>query len=78
MRHCTTVANADGQQIEIALTREGTREVGTLLIDGVPYHVERIKAITLQRQYLVDADKGYIPQRDQSGRCVIVAPFSKR
>ena len=74
----TTIQSTNGQQMDIPLEREGGREVGTLLIDGVPYHVERIKAAALQRQYCVDADRDYVPQRDGRGRCVILAPFSKR
>lgn len=78
MKHYATIQNTTGQQIDVPLSREGTREVGALLIDGVPYHVERMKAKTLQRQYRVDADKGYDPQCDRRNRCVIVAPYSKR
>ena len=78
MRHYATIQNTAGQQIDIPLLREGTREVGVLLIDGVRYHVERMKEKTLQRQYRVDADRDYTPQCDGRGRCVIVAPYSRR
>ena len=78
MRHYATFQNTTGQQMDIPLSREGTREVGALLIDGVRYHVERMKAKTLQRQYRVDADSDYAPQCDGRGRCVIVAPYSRR
>lgn len=78
MKRYATIMNTNGQQMDIPLSTEGAREVGILLIDGVRYHVERIKAGTLQRQYRVDADEDYVPQRDRRGRCVIVAPYSKR
>ena len=78
MKQYATIQSGNGQRMDVALETEGAREVGTLLIDGVPYHVERIKAITLRHQYRVDADKDYVPQCDGQGRCVIVAPYSKR
>ena len=78
MKHHATIQSANGEEMDIVLEREGGREVGTLFIDGVQYHVERIKATTLERQYHVDGDKDYKPQCDSQGRCVIVAPFSKR
>ena len=64
--------------MDIPLSREGAKEVGSLLIDGVRYHVERMKGKTLQRQYRVDVDVDYAPQCDGRGRCVIVAPYSRR
>ena len=78
MKQYVTIQNTHGQRIEVPLSREGTREVGMLLIDGISYHLERINAATLQQQYRVDTDMDYTPQRDRRGRCVLVAPFSKR
>ena len=78
MRTYIAIQNIAGEQMDIPLSYDGEREVGTLLIDGIPYHVERLKVGTMMRRYRVDADKDYIPQRDCRGMCVTVAPFSKR
>jgi len=63
--------------IEIPLVVEGDREVGTVLIDGVFYHFERIKKETLLCEYHVDNDPDYEPQTDAEGYCYILAPFCK-
>lgn len=73
-----TIQNIAGEQMNIPLSRDGRREVGTLLIDGIPYHVERLKVTTMMRVYRIDTDKNYTPQRDRHGMCVVVAPFSER
>ena len=75
--HHLTIQNEDGQEVHVPLSPEADRDVGKLLIDGVPYHVERVNASTLQRLYRVDVDKDYAPQHDRSGKCVIIAPYSK-
>lgn len=61
--------------IEIPLVAEDGREVGTVLIDGVFYHFERLKRETLLSEYRVDADPDYDPQTDTDGYCYILAPF---
>jgi hypothetical protein len=78
MKHCLTIDNEQGDQIAVTLVPEGSREVGKLIIDGVPYHVERMKSATMNRRYVVDADEDYRPQHDSAGKCVIVAPYSMR
>lgn len=78
MKQYITIQNIHGDRFDVPLLHDGTREVGMVLIDGISYHLERIKATTLQQQYRVDTDKDYKPQRDRRGRCVIIAPFSKR
>jgi hypothetical protein len=72
-----TIRNLNGEQIDVPLEASGGREAGTVFIDGVPYHIERMAARALQRRYRVDADKEFEPKSDRRGRCVIVAPFSK-
>lgn len=73
-----TIKNENDASIIVALEREGAREVGRIIIDGVFYHLERLKAKDLQRNYRVDNDDDYCPQHDNNGKSVIVAPFSKK
>jgi hypothetical protein len=63
--------------IEIPLISDGDREVATVLLDGIFYHLERIKKETLLSQYLIDRDAGYQPQTDTDGSCYILSPFCK-
>ena len=57
---------------------QGLRQVSSVLVDGVKYHVERIRVAEYLSKYKVDSDPEYEPQTDQNGYCVILAPFSKR
>jgi hypothetical protein len=77
MKTSITLENEDGESLAVNLSPEGDREVGKLMIDGVPYHVERIKAAVLKSDYRVDRDVGYIPQQDKNGLCIIIAPYDK-
>lgn len=63
--------------IEIPMEVDDGREVGSLQIDGVSYHFERIKKETLLSEYKVDGDTDYQPQTDTKGYCYILAPFCK-
>lgn len=67
-----------GDTIAVPLTAEGDRESGKLIIDGVPYHIERIEHASLRHNYLVDRDRDYDPQHDKNGMCVVIAPYSKK
>jgi hypothetical protein len=78
MRSFVTIQTESGDAMAVAVSVEGDREVGKLLIDGVPYHVERIKAVALKRDYCIDGDEAYTPQHDKNGMCVIVAPYSEK
>ena len=71
------IANADGKSINLALQKNGQRQVGTLLINGFRYHIESIPLNEFRSKYRVDTDKEYDPQTDVDGCCVIIAPFSK-
>ena len=77
MKKAITIENEGGESLTVDLSPEGDREGGKLMIDGVPYHVERIKAGVLKSDYRVDRDVGYIPQQDKNGRCIIIAPYDK-
>jgi hypothetical protein len=69
------LGNGMNDFIEIPLVVEDDREVGTVLIDGVSYHFERLKRETLLSEYRVDNDPDYEPQTDEEGYCYILAPF---
>lgn len=78
MKKSVRIMSESGDAIAVTLSSEGGRDVGKLTIDGVPYHVERLKAAVLKRNYRVDRDAAYTPQRDKNGMCVIVAPYCKK
>jgi len=72
------IVSPEGDTISLPMQPEGPRQVGSVLVDGVKYHIERIRAAKYLSKYKVDADPEYEPQTDQNGYCVILAPFSKR
>jgi len=78
MKNSVTIKTESGDAIVVTLSAEGDRQVGRLIMDGVPYHVERIKVASLKRHYRVDMDEAYSPQHDKNGMCVILAPYSKK
>jgi len=78
MNDYVTIQNIAGEKMDIPLMRDGRREVGTLIIDGIPYHVERLKVASMMRWYRVDKDKNYTPKQDRRGMCFVVVPFSDR
>jgi len=78
MNNSVRITTEFGESIAVQLSSEGDRELGKVIIDGVPYHIERIQAASLKREYRVDRDKDYMPQHNQHGMCVIVAPYSKK
>jgi hypothetical protein len=61
--------------IKIPLEVDDGREVASLQIDGVSYHIERLRKETLLNEYKVDGDPDYQPQTDVEGYCYILAPF---
>lgn len=71
------IANANGESINVTLQADGLRQVGTLLINGLRYHIENMPLQEFCSNYRVDNDKAYDPQTDASGCCVIIAPFSR-
>ena len=64
--------------LQVPLEKCGDREAGTIFIDNIPYHIERISKTLLCKEYKIDADPDYVPQTDNANRCVVVAPFSKK
>jgi hypothetical protein len=67
-----------GLMLQVPVEKCGDREAGTIFIDGIPYHIERMSNKLLRKKYKVDADSDYVPQTDDANRCVVVAPFSKK
>ena len=78
MKKTVRIMNEVGESLTLALLVDNDREVGKLIIDGVPYHMERMKAAALKRNYRVDRDTGYTPQHDKNGFCIIIAPYSEK
>jgi hypothetical protein len=70
------IKTQSGLMLHVPLEKCGDREAGTIFIDDIPYHIERMPKNLLCKEYKVDADPDYLPQTDNSNRCVVVAPFS--
>jgi len=64
--------------LQVPIEKCGDREAGTIFIDDVPYHIERISKKLLCEKYKIDTESDYVPQTDNSNRCALVAPFSKK
>ena len=67
-----------GTVFAVPLSAEDGREVAQLVIDGVPYHFERLRREELLARYTVDDDPDYDPQTDAAGFCFTLAPYSRR
>jgi hypothetical protein len=78
MENLRTVAitNGNGETIEVELEFEGDREGGSITIEGINYHFERLKKERLLSDYKIDDDPDYEPQADADGYCYLIAPFS--
>jgi hypothetical protein len=72
------IENEQGESIEVVLVRDGDRPIGTIMIQGVRYHIERLPREEMMALYVVDTDPDYHPKTDAEGYCYIVAPFSGR
>ena len=72
-----SISNVLGDSLVVPLSPDGDREAGLLVIDGILYHIERLAPECLVSEYRVDGDPEYRPHTDDSGRCVMIAPFSE-
>jgi len=72
------IANSIGDSIFVNLQSDGQRQVASIRVDGVEYHLERMRAKELLSKYSVDADPDYSPQTDRQGYCFVLVPFSKK
>ena len=75
--HTATIDDGLGRTVRIPLVHEGEFLSAQILIDGVPYHLERIPKSLLGAPYIVDTDPDYAPKSDSDGFCYIIAPFSE-
>ena len=75
-RTAVTIQAVDGQSVVVPLSLDGDREVARLEIDGVNYHLERVRKSDLLSHYKVDDDPDYDPQTDDAGFCFLLAPYS--
>ena len=76
-RSTVNIQNESGEVLCVPLERFDEREIATVFIDGVPYHLERVSKDLLCKKYRVDSDLDYAPKTDSSNRCVMIAPFSQ-
>ena len=65
------------ESMQVPIAHDGEHESGTLLINGMHYHFERIPKEQFIEEYKVDSDPDYSPQSDSEGYCYIIAPFSE-
>lgn len=77
MSRTVQLGNRKGEFLEVPLQVDGDREVSALEIDGVLYHLERIRHETLCAEYRIDNDPDYEPASTPDGYCYIIIPFSK-
>jgi hypothetical protein len=71
------ITNGFGATIEVELEFEGDREGGSITIEGINYHFERLTRERLLSDYKIDDDPDYQPQADADGYCYLIAPFSE-
>ncbi len=70
------IRTSSGEVIRVPMASEDEREQARLVIDGVPYHFERISRSDLLSNYKVDTDPDYEPKSDAEGYCYVLAPYS--
>lgn len=70
------IHEASGQSIVIPMICEDHRDIATLTINGVYYHLERVTQDELATDYKVDLDPEYSPKSDATGYCCLFAPYS--
>lgn len=73
-----SIQTKSGEIINVQMECSDDREVGTVFIDGVPYHIERMKKRLMRNTYRIDGDADYIPKSDTFDRCVLIAPYSQQ
>jgi hypothetical protein len=71
------ITNGLGAKIEVELEFEVDREGGSITIEGIHYHFERLTKERLLSDYKIDDDPDYQPQTDADGYCYLIAPFSE-
>ena len=72
------ISTSSGDVLAVPLSSEGGggRDGARLVIDGVPYHFERVRRKEILSRYKVDDDPDYDPASDTDGFCYILAPYS--
>ncbi len=70
------IQTSSGDILIVPLSSEGGRDGCHLVIDGVPYHFDRVRREELLSHYKVDDDPDYTPKADADGFCYILAPYS--
>lgn len=75
-KKAATIQTANGESVIVPLAPDGDRDVGRLEIDGINYHLERVRKSDLVAHYKIDDDPDYDPQADDAGFCYLLAPYS--
>lgn len=70
------ISAPDGDDLRVTLEDDGQRSVATLLVNGVPCHLERLPAEEALR-YKLDADPDYRPRCDPEGYTYVLVPYSR-
>jgi hypothetical protein len=64
------------ESICVSVSSDSDRLAACLEIDGINYHLERIRKSELLTHYKVDSNPDYDPQADKEGYCYLLAPYS--
>src|SRR5690625_6456048 len=68
--HTATIDDGLGRTVRIPLVHEGEFLSAQILIDGVPYHLERIPKSVLGSQYIVDRSEEHTSELQSRGHLV--------
>ena len=72
------IENEQGDRLPVKVKDEGGKPLGTVFIEGIPYHVflaER-QDIVGGGVYKLDTDPDYRPTKSKSGRYALISPYS--
>jgi hypothetical protein len=75
-KEITVLKTSNGETLRVPLVFDGDREVARLEIDGINYHLERVRKSDLLSNYKVDDDPDYNPHSDDAGYCYLLVPYS--
>jgi hypothetical protein len=72
------IENENGEKLKVVMTDECGVLLGTLFVDGVPYHafLATSDEISHGGQFVVDRDPDYRPKESPTKRHMLIAPYS--
>ena len=64
--------------MELTLDLEGGKYVATIILNGVPCHLEAVNPVGFELSYNVDDDPEYVPKVDHQGHAFLLVPFARK